>query len=83
LEEGERLLRQSVRLDPKEFFANIQLGNVCLRRGSRENALSAYSDALQHAPNDPALVRSIEEQIRRVSSEAVGQVPELRDPFME
>src|SRR5215469_8792090 len=83
LEEGERLLRQSVRLDPKEFFADIQLGNVCLKRDSRENALRAYSDALQHAPNDPGLVRSIEEQIRRVSSQPVGQVPELRDPFME
>ena len=83
LEEGERLLRQSIRLDPKEFFADIQLGNVCLKRGSRENALRAYSDALQHAPDDPGIVRSIEEQIRRVSSEPVGQVPELRDPFME
>lgn len=83
LEEAERSLRQSVRLDPKEFFADIQLGNVCLKRDSRENALRAYSDALQHAPNDPELVRSIEEQIRRVSSEPLGQVPELRDPFME
>jgi len=83
LEEGERLLRQSVRLDPKEFFADIQLGNVCLKRDSRENALRAYSDALQHASNDPGLVRSIEKQIRLVSSEPVAQVPELRDPFME
>jgi hypothetical protein len=38
---------------------------------------------LQHAPNDPELRRSIEEQIKRVSSEALGQVPELRDPFLE
>src|SRR5215813_7383994 len=83
LEDSGRLLRQSARLDPKEFFADIQLGNVCLKRGSRENALRAYSDALQHAPNDPELVRSIVEQIRRVSSEPLGQVPELRDPFME
>jgi hypothetical protein len=81
LEEGERLLRQSVGLDPKEFFADIQLGNVCLKRGSRENALQAYSDALQHAPAE--LLGSIEEQIRRVSSEPLGQVPELRDPFLE
>ena len=39
--------------------------------------------ALQHARNDPELVRSLEEQIRRVSSEPLGQVPELRNPFME
>ncbi|HEY6945470.1 MAG TPA: hypothetical protein VI431_10055 [Candidatus Acidoferrum sp.] len=83
LEEAERLFRQSVLLDPTEFFADISLGNVCVKRGSREDALRAYSDALQHAPNDPELVRSIKEQIRRVSSESLGQVPELRDPFME
>jgi Dolichyl-phosphate-mannose-protein mannosyltransferase len=83
LEEGERLLRQSVRLDPREFFADIELGNLCLKRGSRENALHAYSAALQHAPNDPELRRSIEEQIRGVSSEPLGQVPELRNPFLE
>ena len=83
LEEAERLFRQSVLLDPTEFFADISLGNVCVKRGSREDALRAYSDALQHAPNDPELVRSIKEQIRRVSSEPLGRVPELRDPFME
>jgi hypothetical protein len=83
LEAAERLLRQSVRMDPREFFAEIELGNVYLKRGSRENALQAYSDALQHAPNDPELRRSIEEQIKRVSSEPLGQVPELRNPFLE
>jgi hypothetical protein len=83
LQAAERLLRQSINMDPSEFFAEIELGNVCMKRGSRENALHAYSDALQHAPNDPELRRLIEEQIKRVSSEPLGQVPELRDPFME
>ena len=83
LEAGERFLRQSVRLDPLGFFVDIELGNLYLKRGSRENALQAYSDALQHAPNDPELRRSIEEQIKRVSAAPLGQVPELRNPFME
>lgn len=83
LGEGERLLRQSLRLDPKEFFADIQLGNVCLKRGSREDALHAYSDALQYAPHDHEIMRSIEEQIKRVTSEPLSQIPDLRDPFME
>ena len=83
LEAGERLLRRSVRMDPRGFFVDIELGNLCLKRGSRENALQAYSEALRHAPNDPELRRSIEEQIKRVSSEPLGQVPELRNPFME
>ena len=83
LEAGERLLRQSVNLDPSAFFAFIELGNVCMKRGARENAVQAYSGALQHSPNDPELRRSMEEQIRRVSSEPLNQVPELRNPFLE
>lgn len=83
LEDAERLLRQSVSLDPSAFFAFIELGNLCMKRGAREDALRAYSGALEHLPNDPALRRSIEEQIRRVSSEPLNRVPELRDPFLE
>lgn len=83
LETGERLLRESVSLDPSAFFVSIELGNVCMKRGSRENALHAYSDALQHAHNDPKLRRSIEEQIKKLSSEPLDQVPELRNPFLE
>jgi hypothetical protein len=47
LETAERLLRQSVSLDPSAFFAFIDLGNVCVKRGAREDALQAYSGALQ------------------------------------
>jgi cytochrome c-type biogenesis protein CcmH/NrfG len=54
-----------------------------MKRGSRENALRAYSDALQRAPNDPEIRRSIEEQIKKLSSQPLDQVPELRDPFLE
>jgi tetratricopeptide (TPR) repeat protein len=83
LEAAERLLRQSLAFDPSPFFVHIELGNVCLKRGSRDCALQAYSAAFQRAPNDPELRRSIEEQIKRVSSEPLDQVPELRDPFLE
>lgn len=82
-EEAERLLRESLALDPSPFFVHIELGNVCLKRGSRDCASQAYSDALQRVRGDSEFERSIEEQIRRVSSEPVGQVPELRDPFLE
>jgi hypothetical protein len=59
------------------------LGNLLLRRGAREDALHAYSEALQHAPNDAVLRHSIEEQIKRVSFEPLDRVPELRNPFLE
>lgn len=83
LEEAERLLKQSAALDPDAFFTNIELGNVYLRRGSREDALRAYTVALEHAPGDRDLRQSIQEQIRRVSVEALAQIPELRDPNLE
>ncbi|MBV8454542.1 MAG: hypothetical protein JOZ29_20055 [Deltaproteobacteria bacterium] len=80
---AEGLLHQSVNLDPSAFFAFIELGNVCVKRGAREDALRAYSDALQHTPEDSGLRPSIEEQIRKTSSLPLTQVPELRDPFLE
>jgi hypothetical protein len=79
---GEELLRQSAALDPNAFYVNIHLGSVCLRRGSREDALVAYRAALEHAP-EGVFRRQIEEQIRRVSVEPLNQIPELRDPIFE
>jgi Dolichyl-phosphate-mannose-protein mannosyltransferase len=83
LETAERLLRQSLASDPTAFFVEIQLGNVCLKRGARECASRAYSEALQYAPNDSQLRGLIEAQIKRVSSEPLSQIQDLRDPFME
>jgi tetratricopeptide (TPR) repeat protein len=81
--EAERLLRQSIALDPSAFFAHMELGNLLLKRGAREDPLRVYSEALRHAPNDPVLRRPIEEQIKRVSSEPLDHIPVLRNPFLE
>jgi tetratricopeptide (TPR) repeat protein len=83
LETAEQLLRQSISLDPSPFFVHIRLGNLCLKRGSREDALTAYSDALQYAPADSELRRSIREQIKRVSVDPLDKIPELRSPQTE
>jgi hypothetical protein len=83
LETAEQLLRQSISLDPSPFFVHIRLGNLCLKRGSREDALLAYSDALQYAPADSKLRRSIREQIKRVSVDPLDKIPELRSPQTE
>jgi tetratricopeptide (TPR) repeat protein len=82
-QEAEQLLRKSIALDPSAFFADIELGNLLLKRRAREDAWHAYSEALQHAPNDAFLRRSIEEQIKRISFEPLDRVPELRNPFLE
>jgi len=82
-EEAERLLRQSVALDPSAFFVFVDLGNVSLKKGAREGALRAYSEALRRSPPDAELRRQIQEQIRRVTSEPLDRIGELRDPFLE
>jgi hypothetical protein len=80
---AEKLLRQSLRLDPKPFFAHVELGNVCRKRGAREEALESYSAALQNAPDDRELRRSIQAQIKRVQSEPLEQIPDLKFPGQE
>ena len=76
-------MRQSIALDPSQFFAEIELGNLLLKRGAREDSVLAYSEALQHVPTDPEFQRLIGEQIERVSSGPLDRVPALRNPFLE
>ena len=80
---AERLLRQSIRLDPSPFFVYIDLGNMLLKRGARDDAVRTYSEALKRVPGNPEISRTIEEQIARVRSESLDRIPELRDPFLE
>jgi tetratricopeptide (TPR) repeat protein len=83
LEAAQNLLKQSAVADPNAFFVNIELGNVCLRRGLREDALRAYREAFEHAPKDEALRDSIQQQANRVSIEALDRVPLLHNPILE
>jgi hypothetical protein len=80
---AEQFYRQSIAVDPSAYFVDIVVGNYCLKRGAGEEALKFYAAALKNAPEDKQIQRSIEEQIERVSHEPAGQVPALRNPFME
>ncbi len=81
--EAERLFRQSAELDPNAFFVHIEIGNLALARGSREEALAAYRAALEHCPVKHPNHAAIEEQIRRFSTEPLSQISPLRDPNVE
>ncbi len=81
--EAEKAFRRSVEVDPTAYFVHIQLGNLYLKRGSRQECLRAYSDALKYAPEEPELRSALQNQIRRVSREALTGVSPLRDPYME
>ena len=80
---AQRLLEQSVALDPSPFFVHIELANVYLTQGQRDRALHAYSDALKYAPSDPQFRQPIQAQIQRVSIDTTGHIAPLRDPFLE
>ena len=84
LEAARLFLSRSTSMDPSAFFAWIELGNVFRKLGSREDAVRAYSDGLQHAPADDwQLRRSLQQQIQRVSTEPLDSVPDLRNPLLE
>ena len=70
-------------MDPTAFFVNIELGNLLLKRGARKEALQAYSDALKYAPDDLVVRQPIERQIARFAGPPFGEIPPLRNPFLE
>jgi len=80
---AQRLLEESVALDPSPFFVHIELGNVYLVQGQRDRALQSYSDALRHAPSGAQFRQPILAQIQRVSSDTASHIDPLRDPFLE
>jgi len=77
------LLNESVQADPSAFFAYIELGNLALRRGAREEALRAYTHALNRAPEEPSVRQPIEQQLRSVSTEDLCRISTLRNPQLE
>jgi tetratricopeptide (TPR) repeat protein len=81
--EAEKAFRRSVELDPSAYFVHVQLGNLYLKRGSREESVHAYSDALKYAPNEPQFRSALQNQIQRVSRDPLTGVTPLRDPYME
>jgi hypothetical protein len=83
LEAAQRLLKESAAEDPTAFFVHIELGNIHLKDGLRDAALQAYRSALEHAPNDVIMRRSIQEQIQLLSVRPLDQIAPLRNPAME
>ena len=81
--EAERLMRMAIALDPTAYFEQVELGNLCLRRGARDEALKAYESALENRTTDNDTRQRLREQTKRVSSEPLDKVPELRNPFIE
>ena len=83
LEAAEAAFREAAKLDPTAYFVNVELGNVCLLRGKREDALQAYRSALQNVREDRVTQLALQKQIARVSVEDLKGLPLVRDPIQE
>jgi len=82
-DEAEKAFRRSVEIDPTAYFAHIELGNIYLKRGSREECIHSYSEALKYAPQESAIRAALQNQIQLVSREALAGVSPVRDPHLE
>ena len=82
-DEAETAFRHSVELDPTAYFVHIELANIYLKRGSREECVRSYSEALKYAPEEPEIRAALQNQIRLVSREELAGVSPLRDPHLE
>jgi tetratricopeptide (TPR) repeat protein len=80
---AEKMFQQSAGLDPNAFFVHIELGNLLLKRGAREQALQAYTNALKYSPEDRLIRQPIEEQIARIARNPPGEIPPIRNPGLE
>src|SRR5277367_6501874 len=78
---AEEAFQQSTEMDPTAFFVHVELGNLLLKRGARDEALRAYSDALKYAPEDRSIRQPIAEQIERIAHQPDGKIPPLRSQF--
>ena len=80
---AEKAFRRSVELDPTAYFVHIELGNLYLKHGSREECLASYSAALKYAPGEPVIRSALQNQIQRVSREPLAGIRPLRSPGLE
>jgi hypothetical protein len=81
--EAEKAFRRSVELDPTAYFVQMEIGNLCLKRGSREESVRAYIEALRYAPDESGIRSALQHQIQRLSSDALAGISPLRDPNLE
>jgi hypothetical protein len=81
--EAEKAFRRSVELDPTAYFVQIELGNIYLKRQSRDESVRSYTEALRYAPEDLEIRAALRNQIQLVSRESLARVTPLRDPHME
>jgi hypothetical protein len=83
LAKAEQLLTKALELSPKVYYRWIELGNILIQRGARDEAVRAYENAGRYLPAGDDMSGPIQKQIQRVSLEDLKSVPPLRNPILE
>jgi tetratricopeptide (TPR) repeat protein len=83
LPKAEQLMKKSLELDPKIYFRWLELGNILLERGARDQAIQAYESAARWAPAGDEIVGPIKNQIQLLSRADLQSVAPLRNPVLE
>jgi tetratricopeptide (TPR) repeat protein len=83
LAKAELLLSRSLEERPKVYYRWIELGNILIEGGKREEAVRAYQNARLYAPEGDEIIVPLNQQIKRVSREDLKSLPPLRNPALE
>jgi tetratricopeptide (TPR) repeat protein len=83
LARAELLMARSLEVSPKVYYRWIELGNILIQRGKRDEAVRAYENARTYAPAGDEIVGLLAQQIQRVSQGDLKSVPPLRNPVLE
>jgi tetratricopeptide (TPR) repeat protein len=83
LAKAELLMSRSLEVNPKVYYRWIELGNILIQRGKRDEALRAYTNARTHAPAGDEIVGLLTQQIQRVAQQNPMSVAPLRNPVLE
>jgi tetratricopeptide (TPR) repeat protein len=76
-------IERSISLDDSCFFAHLELGNEYLKIGDRLNALRAYRQSLERAPQWDSIHDLIAGQVQKLESGPDAAVETLRNPGIE
>ena len=83
-EEVQEALSEVLTINPNSFGALLQMGNLELRRGDRDEAVRFYARAREQVSNNAGMSAVLTRQIERLrSSESIERIPPVRDPREE
>jgi tetratricopeptide (TPR) repeat protein len=83
LAKAELFMTKSLEANPKIYYRWLELGNILIQRGKRDEALRAYENAKTYAPAGDEIIGLLTRQIQRVSQEDPRSISPLRNPALE